>query len=349
MFSLEPTIMETNMEESKTKEQEVQVEGDLTVGMAIAAFLKTGLSGRKANTIDWYRKRLSKLADWLDPETQVDEVTDSDLILWYAALEHLDHKWGGNGSHPDQDGHLSVIYLHSLVRAARVLFKWLARKKKISSNPALGLNFPKIPKTGRKGISDGDALKILRLAGKGLEEEDPVRFRDYALFKFTETTGCRLCGLANLRIQDLNLEKPEPACRQVVVLEKGDKERAVFLTPDAMDALKAWLRKRPQVKDDQVFLGQMVGRDWRPLTEGGIYEIFKRYAEAAGVKNNWSPHQWRHRFGRKLAQRDVSLGVIAQIMGHDDVAITKNYYGMFAVSELQSIYDRSMVDIRFYL
>jgi len=315
-----------------------------TLEQALQTFLRIGLLGKSDLTRDWYRKRLSMLIDHLGPSQMVIAIMDADLLEWYADLSQRKTKWGGKSSHPEVDAGLSAYYLHSLVRACRVFFRWLFDRRLIEDNPASQLQLPRLPKTGRKGIADQDVQKILTLAyEKGFE--DGLKERDYALLRFLEATGARLGGLANLELDRLNIDCGEPLCRRVVLFEKGEQQRAVFMTPGTMEAMRAWLAVRPSINDEHVFLGCSNGGRWRALTENGIYGIVKRYARAAGVVKNWSPHQWRHRFGRKLAELGMSLGTISQIMGHKNIAVTKEFYGIFTVDELQSSYDRYMPDL----
>jgi integrase/recombinase XerD len=169
--------------------------------------------------------------------------------------------------------------------------------------------------------------------------------RDYALLRFLESTGARLGGVAGLLLDDLALDEPEPRNRRAIVREKFDEERPVYMTPTALEAMQGWLAVRTAIADEHVFLGKVNGGEWQALGESGIYQVVKRFAILAGVKKNFSPHQWRHRFGRLLAQQGMSLGVIAQLMGHKNVSVTDRYYGQFADDERQREYDRHMPDL----
>lgn len=315
---------------------------EVNLAQALDTFISLGLEGKSAATHNWYRKHLAGLVSGLGPDLPVSSVLDVDLITWYNHLEERREKWGGGSSHPASPGKLSANYLAGFVRSARLMFKWLTRRHIIDSDPALGLIMPHLPRPGRKGILDKDALRMIDLARIGLG--DGLQERDYAVLRFLEATGARLGGISGLEFSNLNLDMGEPVCRRVVVREKGIKERMVMMTPGCMAALRAWLVVRPSIDDDHVFLGRANSGAWHSITNNGIYQILKRYALAAGVHDNWNPHQWRHRFGRKLAERGMSIGAIAQLMGHEDIHVTQTYYGIFAVGELQSIYDAKMPD-----
>jgi integrase/recombinase XerD len=309
---------------------------------AAETFFRLGLSGKSAGTKAWYSKRIVPLINHLGRDKPVSSILDIDIREWYIEMENQSFKWGGSSSHPVAKGGYSPSYLHSLVRACKYFFGWLMKKGIIEDDPSSNLALPRLPKTGRKGISDRNAKKILAIAKAGTG--DDLQVRNYAILRFLESTGARLGGIASLTLDSLSIEDNEPLCRRAIVFEKGEKSRSVFMTPKALEAVKAWLNERPDIDSDFVFLGKKNGT-WSPLSKNGIYQIIKRHAQASGVDKNWSPHQWRHRLGRKLAQNGMSLGMISQIMGHADVAITVNYYGGFAVGELQSAYDRYWNDL----
>jgi site-specific recombinase XerD len=80
------------------------------------------------------------------------------------------------------------------------------------------------------------------------------------------------------------------------------------------------------------------------MAEAGIYAVVKKYADAAGVTSRdgalWSPHQWRHRFGRRWLERGGDLSRLAQLMGHSTSQITSEHYGQLEIDVLQDGYDQ---------
>ncbi len=305
--------------------------GVVTLGAALETFLADELSGKAPRTREWYSSMLLPFVETLGADRALVSVLEVDLKSWYQAMEARRQRYSGS-SRPTTEGELSAYSLHGFVRAARRWCRWMLREGLAQADLSAHLKTPRLPKSTRWGISDKDAEAILAVA-----RADP---RDYAIFRFVEASGCRLGGVAHLMLWDLSTEADSPLDRRCVVREKGEKERVVFLTGDALAALKSWLSLRPAVADEHVFLGQHLGRPWSALTEHGVYEIFRRRARQAGVKRNWSPHQWRHRLARKLIEQGMPLSAVAQILGHESEAITARFYGQLAVGTLQEMYDR---------
>jgi site-specific recombinase XerD len=211
----------------------------------------------------------------------------------------------------------SVHTLHGYIRAARRLFHWLEDEGALAANPARRLELPRLPKGTVRGIEHEDLKKMLAAAACP---------RDLALTWFFYSTAARCGGVVNLRLGDLKLERG-----MAYVTEKGSKTRVVFLVPQAVEALRAWLAVRPTLgPDDHVFTGLRGA-----LRSSGVYQVLERLAKAAGVVSGWNPHSFRHRRLRDLQAAGVSLGVVSQIAGHADVSVTVDIYGRLPENELQ--------------
>lgn len=304
-----------------------------TLDQALQTFLFVGVGGKSDETAGWYRKKLTALVGALGPEIPIVSVMEADLLDWYAGLERRTSKWGSGSSHPPIEGKLSAETLHGYVRACRFFFKWLFERKVISENPAEHLPLPKVPRRGKSGISEANLLAILEAARSNV--------RDFAVLRFLEATGCRRGGVASLLLSDLNLDAADKRIRRrATVREKGDKERTVVMTEAALKAIQAWLEIRVCIADDHVFLGQVNGGDWKPLQEAGISEMVDRYKLRLGLKGKCSPHEWRHRWARKMLLDGMELSQVSQLLGHEDVSVTVRFYGQFTLDQLQAAYDR---------
>lgn len=285
----------------------------LSVMNAIQSFQRIALAGKSPHTKKWYSFRLDLLARFLGETRPLIDVLEVDLL---AYREHLEKK------------QIAPDTLHGYIRAIRRLFKWLHRREVLPVNLAEDIHLPKLPKRGRKGVSDANAAKIIQAA----KEHSP---RDYALILFLASSSSRRRGVVELKLSHTNFDAPEPECRRVVLFEKGDKERPVFIDDETKSALIAWLKIRP-AGSDYVFTTPQ----GKPLKPAAVSEIIDRYKSRLGLSGPCSPHQWRHRWFRKHLQNKMPLTIAAQIGGHSSTDITYKFYGQFATNELQEAYDR---------
>jgi site-specific recombinase XerD len=311
-----------------------------TLDDAFIEFMEIGCLGLSSETVRWYRRRLRCMVDFIGPEKPINEVTLSELLHFRAYLESRERQYGTSEStRPAIEKNLSPYTVHSYIRTIKRFFKWLVEVGILETSPTLKLKLPKLPKKIRNGISEDELQAILEAARLGLTEYPE---RDYALLCFLEATACRRAGAANLRLGDIDLESGDPRlARRAWVREKGDKERVVFLDDRAWQALKNWIRIRPSIDDDHVFLARSLGQAWHAITAVGIAAILKRYKNRLGLNGRVSPHQWRHRWARKMLQSGMDVSHVSMILGHEDVSTTVRFYGGVGTDELQQVYDRA--------
>lgn len=309
------------------------VSSGLRLDEARDLFLNALVGAKSPATVKWYGGQcdadgawqggqIQLLIDHFGPSTLVEAISLDHLNRWRAVLLHKKNKRSGEK--------LSVWSADAAIRAGKRFFAWLVEHRHATINPSLELERPKLPKRARRGVADDDAVAMLAAAEGG-------SVRDRAILAVFDATGCRLGGVADLRLPDVDLKH-----RRLLVREKGDKERTVFLTPKAAEQLRAWLDIRPAKPGvNHVFTSERLGKlRGTALTASGLAQVLKRLKKAHQITGRVSPHQWRHRRLRLLSASGTPLGIVADIAGHADSRTTHQFYGAFAVDELQEIYDR---------
>jgi site-specific recombinase XerD len=285
----------------------------IAVMNAVSTFLRIALQGLSSETKRWYRSRLLLVARALGETRPLSDVLEIDLIK-------LREQWESQNLSPDT--------LHGYIRALRRFFRWLHRRGMLSADITQEIRLPKLPRHGRSGIKDEHAVMILEAARQR-------SVRDYAMLLVFATTSARRGGVARMKLSHLRIDEPEPLCRQVQVVEKGGQERTVMMDDLTLSALRAWLAVRPG-RSDFVF----VTRKGAPLKVDSVSSVLKRYKKRLGIVGRCSPHQWRHRWFRRLIANRMPLSQAAQLGGHKSVTVTYEFYGQFAMGELQEAYDK---------
>ncbi len=97
----------------------------------------------------------------------------------------------------------------------------------------------------------------------------------------------------------------------VTVIGKGDKARRVPLTPEALRAARVML----SVTENRHLFG------W---TDRGCRWLFAEVGARIGV--HCHPHRFRHQFAFDLVESGVTIEVVADLMGHSTVDISRLYY-----------------------
>lgn len=297
----------------------------MTLPDAADYFLLSMVGIVSKTTVEFYRRRLPVLVDYFG-DVSIETITLEQLRAWRQCLAGRALRYRGTAR--ECSGGLSVYTIHQYIRVTRRLFRWLLDEGKISHNPAKRLELPKLPAQPRRGIPQKSRDAMCHLCSTT---------RDRAILAFLWSTACRVGGLAGLLLEDLYLHE-----RRAIVREKGrggsQKLRWVFLDPECVDAVAAYLIDRPPSDDPHVFLGKSRGQV-RPLSEGGIYQVVQRIAQAAGVKK-YNPHEWRHARIRHWLNNRMPLKTASQLAGHSTIKTTADIYGTSSEEELLEAFDK---------
>ena len=168
-------------------------------------------------------------------------------------------------------------------RDLKQLFRWLEDEGEIPESPMLRMRPPQIDEKPVPIVSVDDLITLVDACkGRGFEER-----RDRALILLFIDTGLRLSEVANLTVDDVDLDH----WQAVHVVAKGRRERAAPMSPKVVEALDRYLRIRVSHRKaalDWLWLG---GRGW--LTGSGIAQMLKRRSAEAGI-DAVHPHQLRH-------------------------------------------------------
>ena len=201
--------------------------------------------------------------------------------------------------------------------ALRSFFQFCLRKGWVEDNPAKVVSSPKLDRPVASFLSEQEMESLLDLPDAG----DALGARDKAVLELFYTTGIRLSELVGLDLENVGLEE-----RLVKVRGKGKKERLVPFGRKAEDALRAYLRRRPELTEKRpsetaVFLNYRGGR----LSPRSVERLVDKHLRRAALKRKISPHSLRHSFASHLLGRGADLRAIQELLGHESLATTQKY------------------------
>ena len=298
----------------------------------IAEFDRAHIGITKDTTRRWYALRLGNLLEFLG-DVQIATISLAQLEDWRATLLSTKNRWSDHPTRPTKTGGLSRNTVHGYIRASRRFFNWCVSRGHLEKSPADGLAFPRITKSLPKAMSDSDASKIL----KALENHP----RNYAIISLFLASGGRLNEITNIQLSDLDLV----GRRAIIYNEKKNEIEYLRFDPKTATALHRYLLTRPTDMGDNLFIGQR-----GPLTDSGIYQIFRKTAKRLGIQGYYNPHSARHAFARRTLQKGkTDLGTVSRLMRHADVGVTHKFYAVWSEEELDKVYDQvnSMDDLLF--
>ena len=190
-----------------------------------------------------------------------------------------------------------------------------------------GINL-KLPDVLPRAMNPTDVRKLLLVI-------DDIR--DQALFLLLLRTGIRIGEALGLRLNDLDIRD-----RKVHLFEgeKNSMGRVVYLSDDALFAIKLWLRRRNKNKEF-VFYGQGNGHLCYSTGRG----LFVKYLNKAGLdQKGYTVHCLRHTFASELLNAGMRLECLQQLLGHQDIEVTRRYARLTDTTREEE-YFRAMVVI----
>jgi integrase/recombinase XerC/integrase/recombinase XerD len=191
-----------------------------------------------------------------------------------------------------------IAFLHFLIEQEVIPGSLLKRSIKL-----------KLPDVLPRAMNPADVRKLLCVI------ED---IRDRALFLLLLRTGIRIGEALGLRLNDLDIRD-----RKVHLFEgeKNSMGRVVYLSDDALFAIKLWLRRRDKNKEF-VFYGQSNGHLCYSTGRG----LFVKYLKKAGLdQKGYTVHCLRHTFASELLNAGMRLECLQQLLGHQDIEVTRRY------------------------
>jgi site-specific recombinase XerD len=231
---------------------------------------------------------------WLD--VPVEQVTPKKLL---AYIDHL------------LDKRLSPKTINCYLDSIRGFFNYLDQEEHIKiTNP----------------VKRGYTLRLSKPLPRYLKDEqiqelfDGIKSpRDRAMFMLMLRCGLRVDEVANLSLGALDVKR----CQLFVLNGKGSKDRVVYISKDANDALMKYLKVRPSSKARKVFLVEKGTYKGKPISVRGIQKRIEHYSKQIGM--HVSCHQLRHTMATQLLNADADLVTIQDLLGHSQIKTTQRY------------------------
>jgi site-specific recombinase XerD len=246
------------------------------------------------HTVKYYLNIIKQYVIWLDVPLEQATVEKVDAYIDYLHRKRL---------------HPASINLYLVI--IRAFYDYLRYEERVDlTNPVKRNRRLRVPKPLPRSLRDQEVERLFGvIKGK----------RDIAMFKLMLRSGLRVEEVSNLSLGDIDLKK-----RRILVQQgKGRKDRVVYISDDAHDALVAYLKIRSHYRVKKVFLVENGTYKGQPISIRGIQKRIEYYAKKAGLKV--SCHRLRHTMATQLLNAEAEVETIQDLLGHNWITTTQRY------------------------
>lgn len=269
--------------------------------------------GRSLKTVENYGRYLARFIEYTGVK-KASDITDDIVREFRLKLNRApaSQEDGTSGTLKKKTQNYYLI-------ALRVFLKYLAKR----GVPSLAPERIELASVGEREldlISPEDLARLLHAP----DGADVKSLRDRAMLELLFSTGLRVSELCSLP-RDLDYKKGEFSVRG-----KREKVRVVFVSPEAQNALSAYLAKRKDM-DDAMFVhisnlkSKISNLKSSRLTPRSVERIVKHCAIKAGISKKVTPHVLRHTFATDLLGNGADLRSVQALLGHSNIQTTQVY------------------------
>ena len=246
------------------------------------------------HTVKSYMKILRSFVLWVD--VPIERVEHGKVG------EYVDHLLGKRLKPKSINFHLACI---------RIFYNYLYHEEGIKiTNPVKRGSALRMPKPLPKHLRDEEVIALFDVIRKP---------RDRAMFKVMLRCGLRLEEVAHLHLRDLDLNRHRIFVRN----GKGGKDRVVYVSKDAHEAIVNYLRVRASSRAKKLFLVEKGPYTGKPISVRGIQKRIEYYARITGLKV--SCHQLRHTMATQMLNAEATVSSIQELLGHNAITTTERY------------------------
>jgi len=259
--------------------------------------------GLSENTIKGYKSDLRNFSNYLkNKDIKRFQDLRANMIVNYIEKEK-------------QRGLSENSISRSLV-TAKMFYKYMITEGKISRNPMSSISSPKLQKHLPEVLHYKAVEKMLQVPNCN----EKLGIRDKAILELMYATGARVSEVASIKVSWVSLDYGFIRCQG-----KGSKQRIVPIGTKAVNSVRKYLQDvRPLLSKGKDGETLFLSRTGKKLRRENIWELVRKYAKCAGIKNV-SPHTLRHSFATHLLEGGADLRSVQEMLGHANISTTQIY------------------------
>jgi integrase/recombinase XerD len=208
----------------------------------------------------------------------------------------------------EQDRGIKITTIRTRLVSVQAFLRYLLEEGIVSAELFSRRIRLQLPERLPRAMDPDDLRKLLAVI-------DDIR--DRAMILILLRTGLRIGELLHTKMADVHLKE-----RKIEIYE-GEKNRlgrVVYLSDDAVLALRRWLKKRNPSEEYLVYTRTEM------MSYSTARTIFRRYLVKAGLADKgYSLHTLRHTFATEFLNVGMRLECLQVLLGHRSIEETRRY------------------------
>lgn len=284
---------------------------------------------RSPKTLENYHHYLARFGDFFGRDRDLGELQLIDIQQFRLKLNRLE----------DERTHrtLGIKTQNYHLIALRAFLKYVT-KHDVKTLAPEKIELSKIPERSVEFLDAEELVRIFNTVGQKTKNSR----RDYAILQMLYSTGLRVSELTNLNRESVDLKR-----REFMIRGKGRKQRIVFMTALAAEAVEQYLLFRDDNFEPLFISGgrgkkvdaDILNGEKKRLTTRSVQNLVAKYARKAGIIKKVTPHTLRHSFATTLLQNGADIRSVQEMLGHASITTTQ-IYTHITNSRLREIHEK---------
>ena len=205
------------------------------------------------------------------------------------------------------------------ISALKSFYKYLYQEiEVIDRNITEKLRNPKISQRQPVYLTLNETERLLDVINT--EKNTFLRNRDMTIVFTFLTTGMRLSELVSINVSDIYDD-------HFKIIGKGNKERTIYLTDNALVLIHQYLKIRNEYLDGQYVDALFISTRKKRIGNRTVQSTIEKYLRKAGFDTSiYSTHKLRHTAATLMYKYgNVDIRALKDILGHANVSTTQIY------------------------
>ena len=246
------------------------------------------------HTVKYYLNIIKQYVIWLDVALEAVIPEKVDMYIDYLLRKRM-----------------NPASINLYLAIIRVFYDYLKYEENVDlTNPVNRARRLRVPRPLPRSLRDKEVEELFGMI---------TNKRDIAIFKLMLRCGLRVEEVSNLTLGAIDLKRR----RLIVEQGKGGKDRVVYISNDAHDALIAYLKLRSRNRTKRIFLVEKGTYKGQAISVRGIQKRIEYYAKKTRI--NVSCHRLRHTMATQLLNAEAEVETIQDLLGHNWITTTQRY------------------------